>query len=130
MAVWRKLIFAAMSVGIFTASAEAAITHVTHNLNLRAGPDTSYHPMAIIPAGAAIDVLDCGAVWCHVHWASHLGYVNGYYLSTHVTVEVAPLVHIVQEHHIVTHHVVPGPVVHHTVVHHHVVTPPCRYLFC
>src|SRR5437762_14083868 len=110
-----------------SAAAKAAITHVTHNLNMRSGPDSTYHPVAIIPAGAAIDVLNCGSVWCHVHWASHLGYVNGYYLKTHVTVVVAPL--ILVQHHVVTHHIVAEPVVHHTVVHHHVVKT-CRYLFC
>src|SRR5436305_2151472 len=109
MSIRRKMMFLAVSAGmLFSASAQAAITHVTHNLHLRSGPDTSYHPIAIIPAGAAIDVLDCGSVWCHVHWASHLGYVNGYYLKTHVTVVVAPL--ILVQHHVVTHHVVAEPV--------------------
>jgi len=127
MSFGRKLTFAALGAAmLFSGSAQAAFTHVTHNLNVRAGPDTSYHPIAIIPAGAMIDVLSCGAIWCHVHWASHVGYVNGYYLSTHVTVAVAPLTHV---HHVVTHHVVAEPVVHHTVIHHHVVQP-CRYLFC
>ena|SRR5436190_5853252 len=108
-----------------SAAANAAITHVTHNLNMRSGPDSTYHPIAIIPAGAAIDVLDCGSVWCHVHWASHVGYVNGYYLRTHATVVVAPLTHV---HHVVHHEVVPHTVVTHHVVHHQVKT--CNFLFC
>src|SRR5947208_3266615 len=121
MSFWRKLMAAIMSAGMFSATAEATITHVTHNLNLRSGPDTSYHPIAIVPAGATIDVLACGAIWCHVHWASHIGYVNGYYLKTHVTIAVDPLMHV--------HHVIAEPVVLHTVVHHHVVKT-CSYLFC
>jgi uncharacterized protein YraI len=128
MSVHQMLKLAIVGFGLFLAAdAKAAITHVTHNLNLRSGPDTTYPPVAIVPAGALIDVLDCGSTWCHVHWASHLGYVNGYYLSSHVTVVVAPIAHV---HHVVHHVAVPEPIVTHHVVHHHVVKKTCNYLFC
>ena len=104
-----------LSVSFMSVAAEAALTHTTHNLNLRSGPDTTYPPISIIPAGAAIDVMGCGAVWCHIHWAGHLGYVNGDYLLTHVTVVVAPLAHV-EVHHVVHHHVVAHQ--------------QCKYLFC
>src|SRR4029079_18833330 len=70
MSVHQMLKLAIVGFGLFSAAdAKAAITHVTHSLNLRSGPDTTYPPVAIVPAGALIDVLDCGSTWCHVHWA-------------------------------------------------------------
>ena len=52
----------ALAVGlVFCAPpANAAITHTTTNLNLRAGPGTHHRVKAIIPAGAPIDIESCG----------------------------------------------------------------------
>src|SRR4051812_6925567 len=113
------------SVSLGSLAGQAAITHTTHNLNLRSGPGTAYAPTAIIPATSAIDVLSCGGQWCRVHWVGHVGYVNGHYLATHATVIVAPLMHYHAVHvatPVVVHHVQPVVVVHH--VH------KCSYLFC
>ena len=114
-----KLVTFVLGVSLTSIAVQAAITHTTHNLNLRSGPDTTYPPISVIPAGAAIDVLNCGTSWCHVHWSSHLGYVNGSYLLTHATVVVAPLAHV----HPYAHTAV---VAHPTVV----VVQRCRFLFC
>src|SRR4051812_706007 len=127
MSIWPKLFVCVLGLLLNSAFAEATITHTTHNLNLRSGPDVSYPPISIIPAGAAIDVMSCGAYWCHIHWAAHLGYVNGDYLLTHETVLVAPIEHV--HDYVIAHPVVhQDVVVHHEVVIHHVNT--CRYLFC
>jgi uncharacterized protein YgiM (DUF1202 family) len=76
----------------------AAITHTTTNLNLRAGPGTHHRVKAIIPAGAPIDIESCGDTWCYMAWAGHVGYVKHQYLMHHVTEEVAPLVHVTHVH--------------------------------
>jgi len=78
--------------------ARAAITHTTSNLNLRAGPGTHHQIKAVIPAGAPIDIESCGHTWCYMAWAGHVGYVKHQYLVRHVTVEVAPLVHVTHVH--------------------------------
>ena|SRR5271155_856278 len=79
-------------------AAEAAFTHSTSNLNLRAGPGKHYPVKKVIPAGAEIDVHSCGHTWCYTAWAGHQGYVSHDYLIHHVTVEVAPIVHVTNVH--------------------------------
>ena len=90
----------ALTVGfVFSAlPVEAALTHTTTNLNLRAGPGTHHRVKAIIPAGAPIDIESCGDAWCYMSWAGHVGYVKHQYLMHHVTAEVAPLVHVTHVH--------------------------------
>jgi len=78
--------------------ANAAMTHTTSNLNLRAGPGTHHRVKAIIPAGAPIDIQSCGDTWCYMAWAGHVGYVKHQYLMHHVTTEVPPLVHVTHVH--------------------------------
>lgn len=82
----------------FAPPANAAITHTTTNLNLRAGPGTHHRVKIIIPAGAPIDIESCGDTWCYMAWAGHVGYVKHQYLMHHVTEEVAPLVHVTHVH--------------------------------
>ena len=86
------------STALAPAAAQAAVTHTTANLNLRAGPGTHYPVRNVIPAGAAIDVHSCGHAWCYTTWAGHLGYVNHDYLVHHVTVAVTPIVHVTNVH--------------------------------
>ena len=75
-------------VCVFRSAGQAAITHTTSNLNLRAGPGTHHRVKAIIPAGAPIDIESCGDTWCYMAWAGHVGYVKHQYLMHHVTAEV------------------------------------------
>jgi uncharacterized protein YraI len=98
---WRRvsaLVASALGLSLYSASTEAAVTHTSANLNLRAGPSMSNKVKAVIPAGAAIDVHSCGHTWCYMGWAGHEGYVHSDYLAHHVTVVVAPLVHVVHVH--------------------------------
>ena len=103
MALFRlsALASSALALWLYSAPSDAAVTHTTANLNLRAGPSMSHKVKAIIPAGAAIDIRSCGHTWCDMGWAGHEGYVHSDYLAHHVTVVVAPLVHVVHihEHH-------------------------------
>lgn len=83
---------------VFALPANAAITHTTTNLNLRAGPGTHHRVKAIIPAGAPIDIESCGDTRCYMAWAGHVGYVKHQYLMHHVTAEVTPLIHVTHVH--------------------------------
>ena len=100
MATVRLGAFAGVALGswLCSAPAEAAVTHTTANLNVRAGPSVHYKIKAVIPSGAAIDIHSCGHTWCYVGWAGHTGYVHSDYLRHHVTVVVAPIVHVVHVH--------------------------------
>src|SRR4051794_23094331 len=103
MALVRFITTAGLALGLSFAPfvADAAITHTTHNLNLRSGPSTHYMVRTVIPAGSSIDILGCGSEWCSVHWAGEAGYVDGHYLVSSVTVEVAPLLTYAAHAHIV-----------------------------
>ena len=100
MALFRlgALAGAALGFWVYSAPADAAVTHTTANLNLRGGPSTRHQVNAVIPAGARINIKSCGHTWCYVGWAGHIGYVHSDYLRHHVTVVVMPLVVHVQEH--------------------------------
>jgi uncharacterized protein YraI len=95
--------FAALSsilaaISLAPVAAQAAFTHTTSNLNLRAGPGTHYPVRKVIPAGAEIDVHSCGHTWCYTAWAGHQGYVSHDYLIHHVAVVVTPIVHVTNVH--------------------------------
>jgi uncharacterized protein YraI len=87
-----------LAIGIGTAMAQVAVTHVTSNLHLRAGPGTHYPVRKIIPSGAEIDVQSCGEQWCLVTWAGREGYVNHGYLVHHVTEEIPVIVNVTHVH--------------------------------
>ena len=54
---------------------------VRSELNLRAGPGTDYGVVAVMPAGAEVDVRDCSGAWCRVAWGRAEGYVHADYLA-------------------------------------------------
>ena len=92
------LVSSALGLQLYSPSSDASITITTAKFNSRAGPSTSHKVKAVIPAGAAIDIHSCGHTWCYMGWAGHTGYVHSDYLVHHVTVVVAPLVHVVHVH--------------------------------
>ncbi|MBX3553680.1 MAG: SH3 domain-containing protein [Pseudolabrys sp.] len=53
---------------------------VRSELNLRAGPGTGYGVVAVMPAGAEVDIRDCSGAWCRVVWGASEGYANADYL--------------------------------------------------
>ena len=83
---------------VFRSADEAAITHTTTNLNLRAGPGTHHRVKAIIPAGAPIDIESCGDTWCYMAWAGHVGYVKASIPDAPRDAEVPPLIHVTHVH--------------------------------
>ena len=59
----------------------AAAASATTDLNLRSGPGPDYQSIAVIPAGAPVDVLGCSGSWCQVSYAGRAGFASANYLS-------------------------------------------------
>jgi len=73
-----------LALGLLLVSAGTAAAtpaRVTSNLNLRSGPGPKYGVVASLPAGAVVDVHDCGASWCRVIWGARQGFVSRVYLA-------------------------------------------------
>lgn len=80
----RALSIAAFGISIFAIpSAFGADGYVTGNVNLRAGPDSSYPSVARLPAGAAVAIEGCvdGWSWCDVAAGNNRGWVAGNFLQ-------------------------------------------------
>lgn len=65
----------------FAVSAQDAFT--TRSVNVRAGPDTSYPPVATLGGGAPVQVMGCldDWSWCDVVFGDNRGWVYAPYLS-------------------------------------------------
>jgi uncharacterized protein YraI len=65
----------------FATSAQDAFT--TRSVNVRAGPDTSYPPVATLGGGAPVQVMGCldDWSWCDVAFEDNRGWVYAPYLS-------------------------------------------------
>lgn len=75
---------AALGISIFAIpSAFAADGYVTGNVNLRAGPDSSYPRVARLHAGTPVAIEGCvdGWSWCDVAAGSERGWVAGNFLQ-------------------------------------------------
>ena len=87
-----------------TASVAALIADtnasVTTDVNLRAGPDTDFPAIVVIPSDEYVTIYDCieDLSWCDVSYADHRGwvaadYIRPFYQTRFMTVqEYAPLV--------------------------------------
>ncbi len=74
----------ALSLSIFAlTSAFAADGYVTGNVNLRAGPDTSYPRVSMLDAGTPVAIEGCvnGWSWCDVAAGDNRGWVAGNFLQ-------------------------------------------------
>lgn len=80
--VFASLALASASM-VLPALAHAADGYVTGNVNLRAGPDSSYPLIDQIPAGTEVDVQGCteGWEWCDVIAYGNRGWVAGNYVE-------------------------------------------------
>ena len=61
----------------------AADGYVTGNVNLRAGPDSQYPVVTVVPLGTAVSIQGCteGWVWCDVVTLGTRGWVSGSYVQ-------------------------------------------------
>ena len=75
----RTFLLAAGALALSAGAAGAAT--VTNDLNLRTGPGTGYRVITAMPAGAYVDVLNCGGAWCRVDWRGTVGYASASYLA-------------------------------------------------
>ena len=71
-----------------------ANAYVTADLNLRAGPDTDYPAIIVIPAGQYVTVYDCipDLTWCDVSFGENRGwaaaeYIQAFYQGQYMTVQ-------------------------------------------
>lgn len=75
---------ALLSFSLFAVtSAFAADGYVTGNVNLRAGPDSSYPSVAMLGAGTPVSIQGCvdGWSWCDVAAGNNRGWVAGDFLQ-------------------------------------------------
>ena len=77
----KYLALAGAALLLSAGTASAAV--VTHGLNLRSGPSTSYRVIDTMPAGAHVRVLGCGTYWCRVSFRGIRGYAGSSYLAGH-----------------------------------------------
>jgi uncharacterized protein YraI len=80
----RALSIAALGISVFAVPAAfGADGYVTGNVNLRAGPDSSYPSVARLPEGAEVAIEGCvdGWSWCDVAAGNNRGWVAGNFLQ-------------------------------------------------
>ena len=67
---------------------------VSVDLNLRAGPDTDFPVVTMIPEDLRVDVHGCvnGYAWCDVDWDGNRGWVSADYLEYRYKERLVPIV--------------------------------------
>ena len=81
--VRKSLYFASALAGalVWSVAAQAAPGQTTGSVNMRTGPGTAYPVIAQIPAGAPVDIGNCGG-WCELNYAGRSGYVSANFVAT------------------------------------------------
>jgi uncharacterized protein YraI len=75
----RKTACAAGILALSAGAAAAATARVETDLNVRSGQGTGYPVIAVMPAGAIVDVSNCGDGWCYVR--DYGGFASASYLD-------------------------------------------------
>jgi uncharacterized protein YraI len=80
----------AAALGLAAAGAADAQTfaQATTDLNLRAGPGMDQPVIAVMPAGASVEIHQCleGRVWCEVTYAGTTGWASERFLTAELAV--------------------------------------------
>lgn len=89
--VMRKLLLSlTLMLSLFCLDCDAFVRYVTHNLNLRYGPGTSYAVICVIPQGTAVSIdEDCDCKWVPVSYCGRVGYISTKYLTSRSTRQIA-----------------------------------------
>jgi uncharacterized protein YraI len=90
----RRLVMAIAAIGALGATAaQADPAYSTANVNLRAGPDTDFPSVGVIPEGDEISVQGClrDESWCDVLWGRDRGWVYSEYIAFDYRGEMRPL---------------------------------------
>ena len=90
----RRLVMAVAAIGALGATAaQADPAYSTANVNLRAGPDTDFPSVGVIPEGDEISVQGClrDESWCDVRWGRDRGWVYSEYIAFDYRGEMRPL---------------------------------------
>ncbi|MEP7248059.1 MAG: SH3 domain-containing protein, partial [Gammaproteobacteria bacterium] len=85
-------VIAAIAIlGMASAHAEPAFS--TADVNMRAGPDVDFPPVAVIPEGEEVYIKGClrDESWCDVVWEEDRGWVYSEYLALDYRGELMPL---------------------------------------
>ena len=85
------VIAAIATLGMASAHAEPAFS--TADVNMRAGPDVEFPPVAVIPEGEPVYIKGClrDKSWCDVVWEDDRGWVYSEYLALDYRGELMPL---------------------------------------
>lgn len=85
-------LLASAAVPGVAAAATDAVT--TTELNMRAGPSTSYPVVEVLPDNAEVTVYGCVGdyAWCDVSWQSARGWVAASYLSSYTNSRYVPII--------------------------------------
>lgn len=83
----------AVTVALGAQAAEARPGYATANVNLRAGPDTDFPVVDVIPDSDPVDVRGClnDESWCDVIWEGNRGWVFSEYLALDYRGDMRPL---------------------------------------
>ena len=85
------VIAAIATLGMASAHADPAFS--TADVNMRAGPDMEFPPVAVIPEGEPVYIKGClpDESWCDVVWEADRGWVYSEYLALDYRGELLPL---------------------------------------
>jgi uncharacterized protein YraI len=76
-----KLLALAAGAALIAGTGAASAAVVSNDLNLRAGPGTSYPVISTMPAGAQVAVRNCSGNWCQVNFGGEVGWASASYLG-------------------------------------------------
>ena len=78
---FKRAMIATVLLAMSAGAGLAMPAMVQNDLNLRAGPGTSYQIIDVMPEGSMVDAWNCGPNWCEVSYAGITGFASANYLN-------------------------------------------------